>query len=53
MVGKVRLTCLAAINLVAAEVGVVSQPHDEGPYGKTRTVLVLGIWKQDSYCDAL
>jgi hypothetical protein len=40
MVGKVCLTCLAAVDLAAAEVGVVSQPHDAGPHGKARAGLV-------------
>lgn len=31
MVSKMGLACLAAVDLTAIQVGVVSQPHDAGP----------------------
>lgn len=31
MVSKMGLACLAAVDLAAIQVGVVSQPHDAGP----------------------
>lgn len=40
MISKMRFTCLTAVDLAAAEVGIVSQPHDAGPHGEARAGLI-------------
>lgn len=44
MISKMSLTCLTAVDLAAAEIGIVSQPHDAGPHGETRKGLVWWVF---------
>lgn len=50
MVSKMGFACLAAIDLTAAKVGVISQPHDAGLYDEAGCGFGLGCLTGGSKC---